>query len=142
MVILEVALLRLKFLLQLKSISALHKRNEVVYLVFHKLSHSFLYCHHHLPFSIFFYHHCYSCRLNFRKMIACLCNVFHQVTLRWFTCNIFQLSFDWFFSFFLSFFFFHVFNHFFRIIFQLPFGDFNLYFKKFSSFLDAFFIAC
>ena len=104
MVILEVALLRLKFLLQLKSISALHKRNEVVYLVFHKLSHSILYCHHHLPFSIFFYHHCYSCRLNFRKMIACLCNVFHQVTLRWFTCNIFQLSFDWLFSFFLSFF--------------------------------------
>lgn len=105
MVILEVALLRLKFLLQLKSISALHKRNEVVYLVFHKLSHSTLYCHHHLPFSIFFYHHCYSCRLNFRKMIACLCNVFHQVTLRWFTRNIFQLSFDCFFSFFLSFFF-------------------------------------
>ena len=105
MVILEVALLRLKFLLQLKSISALHKRNEVVYLVFHKLSHSILYCHHHLPFSIFFYDHCYSCRLNFRKMIACLCNVFHQVTLRWFTRNIFQLSFDCFFSFFLSFFF-------------------------------------
>ena len=105
MVILEVALLRLKFLLQLKSVSALHKRNEVVYLDFRKLSHSILYCHHHLPFSIFFYHHCYSCRLNFRKMIACLCNVFHQVTLRWFTRNIFQLSFDCFFSFFLSFFF-------------------------------------
>ena len=105
MVILEVALLRLKFLLQLKSVSALHKRNEVVYLDFRKLSHSILYCHHHLPFSIFFYHHCYSCRLNFRKMIACLCNVFHQVTLRWFTCNIFQLSSDCFFSFFLSFFF-------------------------------------
>ena len=152
MVILEIALLTLKFLPQLKSINTLHKRNKIVYLVFHKFFHSIFFCHHRFPFSLFVLSPLLFLQPQFPEDDCLFLQRFppRHVTLIqlqylpapvrlffFFSFSSRSVSSLFFFSFFLSFFlsfFFHSFNHIFRIIFQLTFEDFNLYFKKISRF--------
>ena len=136
MVILEIALLTLKFLPQLKSINTLHKRNKIVYLVFHKFFHSIFFCHHRFPFSLFVLSPLLFLQSQFPEDDCLFLQRFPPrhvtlIQLQYLPAQ-FRLFF-FFLSFFLSFFF-HSFNHIFRIIFQLTFEDFNLYFKKISSF--------